>query len=144
VLRIVLDAGVVQLHDNTTTDLLAEPAAVAVDTRAGLPFAAGWAALEHRNVVWPFERLGVGELDADPEPRRCLLGHMVRAAVATRPWWDRILKPSVTLVVPACLSARSTRILRSDAIFSGTSRHVRLDVTPPTEWSVRRRPFPAE
>jgi len=130
VLQIDLDAGVVRLHDSTTGVTLVEPAAVAIDRRSGLPFRAGWAALEHDLVTWPFERLAQAADDPDPEPRRCILAHLVRAALDRRPWWDRILCPAVTLVVPVALSPASVQVVRTDAAFAGAARNVRVQHSP--------------
>ena len=126
-LRIVLGAGVAQLEDETNGTVLAEPAVVAIDRQAGLPFRAGWAALTHDDVMWPFEGIRRAHLEPDPEPRRCLLGHLLRDALARRPWWDRILRPAVLLVVPDELPGRAIRVLQSDAVFAGAARNVRVD-----------------
>jgi len=127
-LRLVLDAAIVQLHDGATGVAFAEPAVVAVDGRSDLPYQAGWGALGRTRVTWPFENLDRAGLDPDPEPRRCLLAHLLRTALDARPWWDRILRPVVTLVLPPGLSAATVHVLCSDARFAGASRHVRLDL----------------
>ncbi len=126
-LHIELSAGVARLQDSATGVTLAEPAAVAIDGRSGLPFRAGWGALEHDRVIWPFERLEQAAVDPDPEPRRCVLAHLVRTALDRRPWWDRVLRPAVTLVVPATLSAEAIEVIRGDAGFAGAARHVRVE-----------------
>lgn len=126
-LRIELSAGVVRLQDSGTGLTLAEPAAVAIDRRSGLPFRAGWGALAHERVTWPFERFEQAAADPDPEPRRCLLAHLLRAALDQRPWWDRILCPQVTLVVPRVVSPAAIRVVRGDAVFAGAARRVRIE-----------------
>ncbi|MEO5678700.1 MAG: hypothetical protein ABIS47_03430 [Acidimicrobiales bacterium] len=126
-LHIDLSAGVIRLSDTATGLVLAEPAAVAIDRRSGLPFLAGWAALAHDRVTWPLERLAQADVDRDPEPRRCLLAHLVRGALDRRPWWDRILCPQVTLVVPAWLSPSAVEVVRRDASFAGAAKNVRVE-----------------
>ena len=126
-LHIELGAGVVRLQDSATGGTLAEPAAVAIDRRSGLPFRAGWAALGHDRVTWPFERLAEAAVDPDPEPRRCILAHLVRAALDRRPWWDRIMRPAVTLVVPTTIPPAAIQVVRGDAGFAGAARNVRVE-----------------
>lgn len=138
-LRIELSAGVVRLQDSGTGLTLAEPAAVAIDRRSGLPFRAGWAALAHERVTWPFERFEQAAADPDPEPRRCLLAHLVRAALDRRPWWDRILCPKVTLVVPSAISPAAIRVVRGDAVFAGAARRVRVERAVAASNAVARR-----
>ena len=121
-LIIELGAGVAGVHDRATGLRIDEAAAVAVDRRSGLPFRAGWAALDQEQVAWPFERLAHADSDPDAEPRRCLLGHLIRSALDHRPWWDRVLRPRVTLVVPATLSDGAIRVLRLDAVIAGAAR----------------------
>ena len=121
-LTIELGAGVAGAQDRATGLRIDEASAVAIDRRSGLPFRAGWAALEHEQVTWPFERLAYADTDPDAEPRRCLLGHLIRSALDQRPWWDRVLRPRVTLVVPATLSLGPIRVLRLDAVIAGAAR----------------------
>lgn len=143
-LHLVLNAGVVELHDAATGVALVEPAVVAVDRRAGLPFRAGWPALGHETVTWPLEHLDRADLEPDPEPRRCLLAHLVRSALDHRPWWDRILRPAVTLVLPPGLSGPAVAVLCSDARFAGAARHVRVAHRAGDTTSAHLRPFPAD
>ena len=112
---------------------------MAVDRRAGLPFRAGWAALDQESVVWPLEDLELADLEPDPEPRRCLLAHLVRTALASRAWWDRVLCPTTTLVVPAGLSSGVIHVLRSDAAFAGSARSVRVEPQAAGSASTRSR-----
>ncbi len=121
-LTIELGAGVAGVQDSATGLRIDEAAAVAIDRRSGLPFRAGWAALDHEQVAWPFERLAHAGTDPDAEPRRCLLGHLIRSALDHRPWWDRVLRPRVTLVVPATLSSGAIRVLQRDAVIAGAAR----------------------
>lgn len=137
-LRIVIDAGVIQLDDSATGFETAEPAVVAVDRRTGLPLRAGWAALDHDEVTWPLESLDLANLD--PEPRRSLLAHLLRTALSRRPWWDRIQRPTVTLVIPPGLSAGAIQILRTDAGFAGAARNVRIEAQVGGGAPVRPRP----
>jgi hypothetical protein len=125
-LRIVLGSGVAQLEDRSRGTFLAEPAAVAIDRRTGRPGHAGWRALTGDVVCWPFEALDLAHLDPDPEPRRCLLRHLLRTALAERHWWERMLRPTVVLVVTDPLPRAAIRTLRSDAVHAGAARNVRL------------------
>lgn len=125
-LRIVLGAGVAQLDDRARGTSLAEPAAVAIDHRTGRPGHAGWRALADDDVRWPFEALDRAHLDADPEPRRCLLRHLLRTAVGQRHWWERMARPKVVLVVTDPLPPAAIRALRSDAVLAGAARRVRV------------------
>ena len=143
-LHIELSAGVARLQDTATGLALAEPAAVAIDGRSGLPFRAGWAALEHDRVVWPFERLDRADVDPDPEPRRCILAHLVRTALDGRRWWDRILCPQVTLVVPVPLPPAAIRVIRADAGFAGAARNVRVEQGLPLASGSLSRPLGAD
>ena len=137
-LRIVLGAGVAQLEDRERRTSIAEPAAVAIDRRSGLPSTAGWRALADDDVRWPFEALDLAHLDPDPEPRRCLLRHLLRTAVGQRHWWERMVRPKVVLVVTDPLPPAAVRSLRADAILAGAARSVRVGLlvgsapTPPT------------
>lgn len=121
-LTIELGAGVVGVQDSATGLRMDEVAVVAIDKRRGLPFRAGWAALDHEQVDWPFERLALAYVDPDAEPRRCLLGHLIRTALDRRRWWDRVLRPRVTLVVPATLCPAAIQVLRRDAVIAGAAR----------------------
>lgn len=127
-LRIVLGAGVAQLEDRERRTSLAEPAAVAIDRRTGLPSTAGWRALADDDVQWPFEALDLAHLDPDPEPRRYLLRHLLRTAVGQRHWWERMVRPKVVLVVTDPLPPAAARALRSDAVLAGAARKVRVGV----------------
>ena len=125
-LRIVLGAGVAQLEDRTRGTFLAEPAAVAIDRRTGRPSAGGWQALTGDEVRWPFEALDLAHLEPDPEPRRCLLRHLLRTGVAQRHWWERLVRPKVVLIVTDPLPPAAVRTLRAEAVLAGAARKVRL------------------
>ncbi len=143
-LHIELSAGVARLQDTATGVALAEPAAVAIDGRSGLPFRAGWAALAHDQVLWPFERLELAAVDPDPEPRRCILAHLMRTALDRRSWWDRVLRPAVTLVVPSTVSPAAIRVIRGDASFAGAARNVRVEQRPSLGLGALARPHGAD
>lgn len=128
VLRIVLDPAVASVSDSATGDTSVELAVVAVGPRPASPSLAGWAALAQPRVAWPFESLDQADREVDPEPRRCLLRHLVRQALERRPWWDRVLRPAVTLVLPFPLSRRATEAICFDARIVGAARRVQVEV----------------